>query len=564
MTAGAPSPALLLPSHVTELFQTLVKALRAFQMYLPNNPIHQRAAQNVRAATTPIWNAVDELVLNVGETELRWEEEVVYSQINKAESLAWMLYKDGMRVLTIRKGAEEHELVEFLELLNRVRFLPAEAGDDLMTLLWERDFHLINYHFIDFFGEGDHIEGSLEVVGGGAEATAVTPEERHGQVKEEAPPRPKGIVDIEDFDSTLYFLEEAEINYVAKQMEEEYARDARLSALHGLFDLLELQPEGPVRLEIIGILEMLFPNLLNKGEFRTVAAVLRETRLIGSRVKDLTEEQRQRLRDFEVRLSQPSIVTQLVQSLDEGAAVPADEDVTEVLRELRPSALGSLIDALPRLTSSAVRGLLEATVDRLATAHPTETMRLLREPPGDSLPAVVALCGRLTLQQAVPGLGELVSHGDAAVRLATVQALEKIGTPGALTHIDRAIEDEDRAVRLAAVRVVGARGYKGALRRIEAVVMGKAVKELDLTEKMAFFEAYGAIAGAPALRTLSAILLPRGLLKLKQSSDTRACAAIAIGKIRTPEARDVLNQAADDKDLVVRNAVNRALRESAA
>ena len=97
MTAGAPSPALLLPSQVAELLQTLVKALRAFQMYLPNNPVHQRAAQNVKAAFGPIWNGVDELVLNVGETELRWEEDVVYSQINKTECLAWMLYKDGMR-----------------------------------------------------------------------------------------------------------------------------------------------------------------------------------------------------------------------------------------------------------------------------------------------------------------------------------------------------------------------------------------------------------------------------------------------------------------------------------
>jgi HEAT repeat protein len=177
---------------------------------------------------------------------------------------------------------------------------------------------------------------------------------------------------------------------------------------------------------------------------------------------------------------------------------------------------------------------------------------------------VVALCGRLALQQAVPGLGELLSHADAGVRLAAVQALEKIGSPGALTHIDRAIDDADRAVRLAAVRVIAARGYKGALRRIEGVVMGKAVKDLDLTEKMAFFEAYGAVAGPSALRTLSAMLLPRGLLKRKEASDTRACAAIALGRIRTPEAREVLAQAADDKDLVVRNAVNRALREFAA
>jgi HEAT repeat protein len=211
-----------------------------------------------------------------------------------------------------------------------------------------------------------------------------------------------------------------------------------------------------------------------------------------------------------------------------------------------------------------VRTLLEATVDRLATNHPAEAMRLLRDPPGDSLPAVVGLCGRLGLQQAVPGLGELLAHAEPAVRLATVQALEKIATPGALTHLDRAIEDDDRTVRLVAVRAVGARGYKGALRRIEAVVMGKAVKELDLTEKMAFFEAYGSIAGPPALKTLADMLLPRGLLKFRQPSDTRACAAIALGKIRTPEAREILNRAADDKDLVVRNAVNRALRETAA
>ena len=85
---------------------------------------------------------------------------------------------------------------------------------------------------------------------------------------------------------------------------------------------------------------------------------------------------------------------------------------------------------------------------------------------------------------------------------------------------------------------------------------------MDLTEKMAFFEAYGAIAGAAGLKALSGILLPRGLLKLKEPPETRACAAMAIGKIRTPEARELLQRAAEDKDLVVRNAVSRALREA--
>jgi len=165
--------------------------------------------------------------------------------------------------------------------------------------------------------------------------------------------------------------------------------------------------------------------------------------------------------------------------------------------------------------------------------------------------------------QTVPGLGETVVHKDPAVRLASVQALGQLGTPAALAFIEKALEDEDRGIRLAAVRAVGGRGYKGAQRRIEGLVLGKAVAEMDLTEKMAFFEAYGAIAGAAAIKPLTGLLAPRGLLRMKEASETRACAAIALGKIRTPEAREVLQRAAEDKDLVVRNAVSRALRDSA-
>ena len=57
---------------------------------------------------------------------------------------------------------------------------------------------------------------------------------------------------------------------------------------------------------------------------------------------------------------------------------------------------------------------------------------------------------------------------------------------------------------------------------------------MDLTEKMAFFEAYGAIAGVNGLKPLSAILLQRGLLKMKEPPETRACAAMALGRIKTP------------------------------
>ncbi len=565
MTAGNVPTDILPASQVAELINGLVKALRAFHMYLPNNPIYQRATENLRTAFVPIWAAMEDLVLTVAETDFVWEEQVVYHQLNKSESLAWGLFKDGMRSLTIQRGAELEELPRFLETINRARFLAADAGDDLLTLLWEQEFQFIQYHFVEFFGEGGGAmpEQTGTYAGGGTEDPAAA-EQRHAEVTQEAQQRPKGVVDLEEFDSTLYFLEEAEINLVAAEVEAEYSRDVRSSALNVLFDLLELEGDPAIRGEILGALEHLFPNFLNARDFGTAALVLREAKLVGARAPGLLPEHAQRLDAFVSKLSEPAIVSQLVQSLDEVATLASEPQVAEVLRELRASALEPVLTWIPRLSTPQLRALLEGVADRLASAHSAEVLRILRTPTSEALGAVVSLCGRLGLHNAVPGLGETVVHPDPAVRLATVNTLAQLGTPGALAFIDQAIDDADRGVRLAAVRVVGTRGYKGALRRVEAVVLGKAVKEMDLTEKMAFFEAYGSIAGTAALKALTGLLLPRGLLKLKEPSETRACAAIALGRIRGPEARDVLQRAADDKDLVVRNAVNRALRETPA
>jgi hypothetical protein len=563
VTAQPETPPTTIPTaQVAELVAAMVKALRAFQIYLPNNPIYQRAVQNVQAACGPIWAAADELMLNISEAEFSCEDQVVYRQLNKNESLSWSLFKDGMRAITVRRGAEEKELPLLLATINQARFLPPDAGDDLPTLLWAHEFEFIEYRFIDFFtGEGNG--GAVPQSSGQPVGKGQSPSERRAQVAEEAPARAKSLVDLDDIDSTLYFLEETEISYLARELEEEYQRDVRGSAFNILFDLFEVNSDANVRLEILRVLERLFPNLLNARDFRSAAAVLRESKLLRERAPQLQPDHGQRLEGFVLKLSEPAIVGQLLQSLDEASHLGVDTHAAEVLRELRATSLEPLVGWLPNLTSDPLRKMLEEVVDRLAHTYPAEVQRILKQPESSALLGMIALCGRLGLNQAVPGLAETIHHPDPAVRLAVVQTLGLLGTPGALTVVDKAIEDADRNVRLAAVRAAGSRGYKGALRRIEAVVLGKAIKEMDLTEKMAFFEAYGSIAGASALKPLSALLLERGLLRMKEPPETRACAAIALGRLKTPEARDVLQRAMEDKELVVRNAVNRALREGA-
>ena len=59
-----------------------------------------------------------------------------------------------------------------------------------------------------------------------------------------------------------------------------------------------------------------------------------------------------------------------------------------------------------------------------------------------------------------------------------------------------------------------------------------------------------------AVPNLDAILNGKGFLGRREDPETRACAAIALGRIGTPRAQESLRKASTEKDVIVRNAVN--------
>jgi hypothetical protein len=544
------------PAQVTDLLQVLSKALRANQLYLPNNPVYQKAVGNVQAAFRRLWEATAELVLDVGEVELTWEGNEVYRQDEKHESIAWTLFKDGVRSLTFRVGAEESEVVRFLSVINRARALPPEAPDDLLTLLWEEDYKFIAYTFRELAAD------TLAPLEAEEAETGVPASAVRERVEEEAPAPSKLAVSLEEFDSTLYFLDEREVEYLRSEVEREYSQDLRRNVLAMLFDLLEVQTYSTVRAELISILENFIPYLLGAADFRSVAYILREIKVVLQRARNLLPEHRIALHDLPARLSDPDALSQLLQSLDEAAVHPSEEDLGELFTELQPESLGTLVGWLPRLSSDRVRKLVRSAAERLAQANPAEVLKALGSEDHTTQLETVRLAGRLRLLGATEAVGTLLETGDRAVKLAVAEALMAIASPSAVRFLERGIDDSERDVRVTCVKFLGFRGHRNAFPRIEAAVVGGKLRGADLTEKIAFFEAYGALAGAAGIAPLERMLLGRGsLLVRRQDAQTRACAAMALGKIRTPEARAVLEQALLDKEALVRNAVGRALRE---
>lgn len=546
------------PQLADALMQTLVKGLRATQLYLPNNPVYQQAIQNARAAFAPIWQATGNLTLGVTESDLVLDKRAVLSQPNRSESIGWVLFKDGVRSLTFLRGVEEEEIARFLSVIHKARTLPAGADDDLLTLLWEQDFQYVRYNFVEL-AAADAVP-----IPKAAEEPRVVQEQVRQQVVEETaePEKPKGIVSLEDFDSTLYFLDDKERDYLTQEIEREYKQDLRGNVLAMLFDLLELQTYSTVRAELISIVENFIPYLLAIGDFRSVAGICREQRIVLQRARELLPEHRQQLSDIPAKLSQQEALAQLLQSLDEASVHPTEEELGELFREFRPQALETVLAWMPKLTNQRVRELLSSAGQRLAQAYPAEVSRVLATQDEAILLQVVKLVAQLKLPPVAPALGALFGTATTGVKVAVVEALAAIGTPGAMQQLEKAVDDGDRDVRIAAVRVLAARGHRSVLDRIEAAVDGKALRGADLTEKMAFFEAYGLLVGGAGVERLSGMLVSAGgFLKRKEDPETRACAAMALGKIGSAEARAVLEQAAKDKDALVRNAVNKALRE---
>ena len=109
-------------------------------------------------------------------------------------------------------------------------------------------------------------------------------------------------------------------------------------------------------------------------------------------------------------------------------------------------------------------------------------------------------------------------------------------------------------------KVLASNGYTPSVARIEQQLKTREIREAPLAEKMAFFESYGTLCGDAGVEFLDSILNARRFLGKRESPELRACAAVALGKIGNDVATEALRRSANDSDVIVRNAVSRAVR----
>jgi HEAT repeat protein len=540
--------------YVVDLLKAFVKAVRAHQLYLPNNPMHARSLEAVREAFATLWNQTDEIDLHVVETRLEWEGRVVLDEHERtSDNIAWLLYKDGIRELKMLKGFEQEELGIFFNLLQRVR-KATDDDDDLLTLMWEREFVSLQYRYVDLTQEGGPGVESMER----AEQKEKILSPAQAEAGLEA--TKSSIAKMDDFDATLYFLDDREVEYLQGEIKREFSTDLRPAVIASLLDTFENQKDATTREEICGLLDYFLLILLSTAQYRNAAYLLREAGVTANRAPEILDTQKQRLTQLGELMSDPKPLGQLLQALEDSPLRAPQHELDELFGILQARALETILSWIGRSTNPSLKMLLEVAAGRLASNNSAELIRLIGSDDEAVVAEAIRRAAALKSPAAVPALGKMLTVGESDMRLAAVTALTEIGSAGAMQMLERALVDEDREVRIVAVRALGARNARAALPRIEAAIKGKDLRDGNLTEKMAFFEAYGLLSGDAGVVLLDGLLNAKGFMGKKDDSEIRACAAMALGKINSPKAMDALNRAAGEKDVIVRNAVSRAIR----
>ncbi len=556
------------PQLVVDAFRYFDKVMRAHQLYLANNPAYVRSLDAARAGFRALFGQVDAVELTVTETALLWHGVVVHEMPQIAgDSLPWLLYKEGVRELALYRGFEGAELIGLLRCLAAARRATAEQ-DDLLTLMWEQDFEFVRYEYIETFDQTPPlVPGEEPGIWGIRPDGAPTVADALRVVQEGRAPahharRPSTMIRVAEAEGGPYALLPAEMEYLRSEATREQALDLRRAVLGSLFDIFEEQTDPTVRAEAVEAIESLCVHFIDRGHFSSVAYAVREVLLVLDRAPDLAEGDRRTLGQLAERMSRQETLARMLTVLEDAEVLPSEDDLVDLFGYLKVGAIATLLDFTARTHNSTLRTTVAGVIERLAISHTADLVRLVVDPRPSVAIEAARLAGRLGVTAAVaPLAGVVQSMAEQEVRLAALAALTTIGSADAIVALEPLIADPVRELRVPAIKTLTARRVVSVRPRVGALIKGKAIREMDRSERLALFELFGSVCGDGGVPDLEAMLTTSGgLFSRGGDTELRAAAAIALGQVGTPAARRVLESHAADKDPVVKAAVARSLR----
>lgn len=532
-----------------QLVNELVRVFKVRRLYGAGHPQRIDIEASATARIRSVLDEAGPIELEIAEDMLLHEEEEVYRHDPGPESLAFLLFREGLRQIAFYPGLEADEAAAFLDHVAATSLAP-DTESDLVARLWEEKLVHIQYLFVERFADQEWLPPAAGRVDEDAArerpAIRLVAEDR----ADVADPRV-----LHDADGTLYFLDDEDLASLQAELEEEKDRTLMNEYLTCMRELL-LAPVHEDPTPIVGALAEIQASFLGQGAFEAVRAmhVLFEPCLKRAQADDRV---RWAFAEMHRAALDRDVLARLAVWLDGGAAREAE--VAAYYRMFGGDDLPALLAGVPDLKKLCQRPLFGETFTHLAHDNLPSLRAAIAASDPDLASAAAYLAGLLADPSLVEPLGAALDAQESRVRLEALLALKHFDDERAVEHVARRVEDPDPAIRLYALRHLVARRFAPALPHVAALLRQPAEGERPLAERRLLFEAYGALGGASVVGELAGRLGRRWLFFRKADSEETACVLIGLAATRTDSARQHVEKAAGSRDPLVQRVARQTL-----
>lgn len=555
MTSGPADPRRDARDSAVDVVGALYRAYRAIRFYPAQHPVAAQSLERVVEALDRALETMGPLRLDVREKALLHDDIVVYGADDPRDSLAQVMFLDGIRWITFHPGIESDEVGAFAQAL-----VQAQEADrvehDLATILWELDLPHLGYGVVDPLLEADTWEGKGEVLDQirGDLISKVTSFDTLDVGTPVEPDLDPGTSSEQSHLLAGMLARSDELEMVEQSIERE--PDILAEFLEVLSEVLAGATESSEVESSAHAISDVLHSYLEWGEFRALAAAVRSLRAL----QHAAPQREAVVSEILGALAKPETLRKAVYDLD-GAHPDRRADLEELLYLLKDQAYPSLVGLLAEAGGKASRKCILNVCTRGEGIPVSYIAPLLSDPRWYVVRNMVFVLGSLGNRESLPHLERALDHPDERVRREAVRAIGSSGGPRSAYLLRSCLADPAPSVRVLAARSLPRTKQDDAAVALLNQVTSRDFQTRESTEIDAFFAALAEVADERALPFLDELWSARSYFRSRPVA-IRLGAIRVIGQIGTPAARDILVKASRSGDEEIRRQAKRSLVEA--
>ena len=536
--------------EVREIFQTLIKAKKTIRIYPQNNPVYQKMLEEIYEKFKTFFDYKDSLTLRINQNSIYYDSEQIYQHPEKEDNFALFFFKDGMRELAFKNGLTQAELEEFLRII-ALDFEREAVDDDVVTLLWEKDFQNIEYVVDEAFlvdvNEEDYEAKAEEQL-----------QEQVTDVNALMKAYADGFIRQEVKEITIVPLTDKDLQLLVKELEKDSADKADKLAVI-LFEIIYLgESKGDLE-DAFSFLKDTIKYAMEHGDFAVVLNVLNRAKEI---IDDpsMREDEKKYMKMLSSYVGTEEIIALWAEILD--SSVDMDGGVfSRFIGFLDKNAIEPMVGHLGDLkTIRARKSILDALI-MLGKKDIQAVARGLDDERWYVVRNIIYVLRKIGDKRATEYLLKTVRHSDLRVRKEVIKALGELGGHEVVQILRECLDDADPQVRVAAAKAFSSIGSEAAKKIIVGKISDKTFREKDFEEKKEFYEVLSRWKDSGVFDFLVSTLKKKTFFGRSRNDENRACAAFCLGLLGNKDALPLLYKMKDANNQFLRDFSYHAIKK---